>query len=134
MRKLKEILKYGDSEPLEVVLSILIIAQLCHPSPSLFCWHMVIPNYFYALGVLASLGMLLGNITNNLKMRKWSSHMSLIIVLWIFVISIYNGITSIQLYLIFVSEIVSLFWITWRCSREEVLKDVKTLKSKKENG
>lgn len=133
MKKLVEIIKYGDSEPLEIILSILIIAQLCHPSPSIFCWHMVIPDYYYIFGVLSSIGMLYGNIVNSISIRKWSSHISLMIVLGVFVMSMYKGIESFQVYLIFLSEIIALFWITWRCSREEVLKSFKTIKSKKQN-
>lgn len=133
MKKLVEIIKYGDSEPLELVLSVLIIAQLCHPSPSIFCWHMYIPNYYYTLGILSSVGMLYGNIVNSISIRKWSSNISLVLVLGVFVISMYRGIDNIQVCLIFISEIIALFWITWRCSREEVLKSVKTLKSNKTN-
>jgi hypothetical protein len=133
MKKLAEIIKYGDSEPLELTLSILIIAQLCHPSPSIFCWHMYIPDYYYVLGIISSVGMLYGNIINNISIRKWSSNVSLVLVLGVFVISLYKGTSNLQIYLIFLSEIVALFWITWRCSREEVLKSVKTLKSNKTN-
>jgi hypothetical protein len=48
----------------------------------------------------------------------------------IFVLSIANNIYNIQMHLIFVSELIALFWITWRCSREEVSKLMKLIKHK----
>lgn len=132
MKKLYEIINYGDSEPLEIIISLFMIAQLCHPSPSIFCWHAIVPDYYYFLGALSSIGILVGNIFNNLKVRKWSSNLALVVVLGIIIISLYRGVYDIQVYLIFISEFLALFWITWRCSREDVFNNYKTSKTNDE--
>lgn len=132
MKKLTEIIKYGDSEPLEIVLSFFMIAQLCHPSPSIFCWHALVPDYYYILGALSSVSLLIGNIMNNIKIRKWSANVALIIVLGIIVLSMYRGVRDLQVYLIFISEFLALFWVTWRCSREDVFNNFKTTKTSDE--
>jgi hypothetical protein len=129
MKKFLEIFKYGDSEPLEIILSFVLIAQLCYPSPSIFCWHFVIPDYYYFLGVASGIGLLFGNIIGNITIRKWSANAGFIILLGVLVFSLYSGFSSIQFYAIIFSEFLALFWITWRCSREEVLHNLKTKKN-----
>lgn len=121
MKKLKEILQYGDTEPLEIILAILIAGQYCYPSPAYFCWHDIIPDYYFIGGAVCSIGMLVGNLIGSISLRKWSANICLIIILGISVISLYKGIDNIQIYLVFLAEIVALFWVTWRCSRQEVL-------------
>lgn len=133
MKKLKELIKYGDTEPLEIVLAIVLIGQLCHPSPSIFCWHSILPEYYYFFGVLSGAGMLFGNFTNNLKIRKWSSNIAFIIILGVIVISIYSQLDSIQMYVILFIEFLALFWVTWRCSTQEVFYNIKTSKMLKNN-
>lgn len=134
MRKFLEIFKYGDTEPLEIVLAIVLIGQLCHPSPSIFCWHSILPEYYYVLGALSGSGMLFGNILGNLNIRKWSANIGFVVILGIIIISAYNGFTNLQMYVILFIEFLSLFWVTWRCSTLEVLHDLRTSKTQKQNG
>jgi hypothetical protein len=86
-------------------------------------------NYYY-IGIASSFGLFLGNILNSIAIRKWSANVSFIVVLSIFILSISNNIYNIQMHLIFVSELIALFWITWRCSREEVSKLMRLIKHK----
>jgi len=131
MVKLREIIMYGDSEPLEIILSFIMISQLCYPSYSIFCMSNIeINDNYYYIGIASSFGLFLGNIINSISIRKWSANISFIVVLSIFVLSIVNNIYNIQMHLIFVSELIALFWITWRCSREEVSKLMKLIKHK----
>jgi hypothetical protein len=128
MKKLIEILKYGDSEPLEILLSFVLIAQLCYPSPSIFCWHFIIPDYYYMLGVLSGVGIIFGNIIGNLSIRKWSANAAYVVLLGVLILSLYKGFSNVQFYAIIFTEFLGLFWITWRCSREEVYLKLKTKK------
>ena len=128
MNRLKELIQYGDSEPLEIILSILMVGQLCYPSPGFFCWHSIIPDYYFVAGAFCSVGMLVGNFIGNLSLRKWSANVCLVLVLGIATISLYRGIDNVQIYLVFLAESLALFWITWRCSREEVLRLLQTSK------
>jgi hypothetical protein len=131
MRKLREIIMYGDSEPLEIILSFIMISQLCYPSYSIFCMSSIeINDNYYYIGIASSFGLFLGNILNSIAIRKWSANVSFIVVLSIFILSISNNIYNIQMHLIFVSELIALFWITWRCSREEVSKLMRLIKHK----
>jgi len=130
-KKLKEILNYGDTEPLEIVIAILMVGQLCYPSPAFFCWHHIIPDYYFIAGAVCSAGMLIGNFIGNLALRKWGANVCLVLVLGVSVISLYKGIDSIQIYLVFLAEILALFWITWRCSRDEVLRILETSKDER---
>jgi len=129
MSRFKEILMYGDSEPLEIVLCFIMLAQLCYPTHTLFC----VPNaeihgYYYYTGVIASVGLLIGNIFSILPIRKWSANISFVVILSIFLMTLKQNLYNIQLQLIYVSELIALFWITWRCSREEVSKVMRLLK------
>lgn len=128
MKKFLEIIKYGDSEPLEILLAFVLIAQLCYPSPSIFCWHFIIPDYYYMLGVVSGVGIVFGNIIDNLTIRKWSANAAYIVLLGVLVLSLYKGFSNIQFYAIIFTEFLGLFWITWRCSREEVFLKLKTKK------
>lgn len=129
MTKLKEIIMYGDSEPLEIILCFILLAQLCYPTQSMFC----IPNinihsYYYYIGVISSIGLLLGNLFNIISLRKWSANISFIVILTILFISLKENIYNTQLHFIYISELIALFWITWRCSREEVSKLMRLVK------
>lgn len=124
--KIKEIIKYADTEPLEILLAMVMIAQLCHPSPSIFCWHSIIPNYYYLFGALSGAGLLVGNIFGSITIRKWSANLGFIIILGIMIISIYNGLSNLQFYGILFSEFLALLWVTWRCSRDMILRNLKT--------
>lgn len=129
MIRLREIIMYGDSEPLEIILCFIMLAQLCYPTQSLFCVPNInIHSYYYYIGVIASIGLLVGNLFNSISIRKWSSNISFIIILTIFIISIKENIYNTQLHFIYISELIALFWITWRCSREEVSKLMRLLK------
>jgi hypothetical protein len=124
--KIKEIINYSDTEPLEILLAVVMIAQLCHPSPSIFCWHSVIPNYYYLFGALSGAGLLIGNIVGNIDIRKWSANLGFIIILGIMIISIFNGLSNLQFYAILFFEFLALLWVTWRCSRDVIIKNLKT--------
>lgn len=127
--KVKEIIKYADTEPLEILLAMVMIAQLCHPSPSIFCWHSIIPNYYYLFGALSGAGLLVGNIFGSITIRKWSANLGFIIILGIMIISIYNGLSNLQFYAILFSEFLALLWVTWRCSRDMIIRNLKTEKN-----
>ena len=127
--RVKEIIKYADTEPLEILLAMVMIAQLCHPSPSIFCWHSIIPNYYYLFGALSGAGLLVGNIFANITIRKWSANLGFIIILGIMIISIYNGLSNLQFYAILFSEFLALLWVTWRCSRDMIIRNLKTEKN-----
>lgn len=127
--RVKEIIKYADTEPLEILLAMVMIAQLCHPSPSIFCWHSIIPNYYYLFGALSGAGLLVGNIFANITIRKWSANLGFIIILGIMIISVYNGLSNLQFYAILFSEFLALLWVTWRCSRDMIIRNLKTEKN-----
>ena len=127
--RVKEIIKYADTEPLEILLAMVMIAQLCHPSPSIFCWHSIIPNYYYLFGALSGAGLLVGNIFASITIRKWSANLGFIIILGIMIISIYNGLSNLQFYAILFSEFLALLWVTWRCSRDMIIRNLKTEKN-----
>lgn len=124
--KVKEIIKYADTEPLEILLAMVMIAQLCHPSPSIFCWHSIIPNYYYLFGALSGAGLLVGNIFASISIRKWSANLGFVIILGIMIISIYNGLSNLQFYAILFLEFLALLWVTWRCSRDMIVRNLKT--------
>jgi hypothetical protein len=63
-----------------------------------------------------------------ISLRKWSANISFIVILTILYISLKENIYNTQLHFIYVSELIALFWITWRCSREEVSKLMRLLK------
>ena len=129
MIKLKEILMYGDSEPLEIILCFIMLAQLCYPTQSMFCVPNInIHSYYYYIGVVSSIGLLVGNLFNMISLRKWSANISFVVILTILYISLKENIYNTQLHFIYVSELIALFWITWRCSREEVSKLMRLLK------
>lgn len=127
--RMKEMIKYSDTEPLEILLAMVMIAQLCHPSPSIFCWHTIIPDYYYLFGALSGAGLLVGNILNSINIRKWSANIGYVIILGIIVISLYKGLSNLQFYAILFFEFLALIWITWRCSRDVIIKNLNTEKN-----
>ena len=93
MIRLKEIIMYGDSEPLEIILCFILLAQLCYPTQSMFCVPNInIHSYYYYIGVLSSIGLLIGNLFNMISLRKWSANISFIVILTILFISLKENI------------------------------------------
>ncbi len=127
--RIKDTMKYADTEPLELLLASVMIAQLCHPSPSIFCWHTIIPDYYYLLGALSGVGILLGNIFSSISLRKWSANLGFIIILGIIIISLFKGLSNLQFYAILFCEFLALLWVTWRCSRDMIVRNLETQKN-----
>jgi hypothetical protein len=127
MKRLIEIFKYGDSESIEIWLSIFLILEVT-------CYLFQLHTYeaftiIVSTIVLGSASFLIvGSILHNCNIRKKASYVTSIGVLALVYYIIAEEIGDLENYVLLSAQAISFMWIAWKNATEEKIQKLTYIK------
>ena len=121
MKRLIEIFKYGDSEPIEIWLSIFLLFQMV-------CYFFKLETFEFGITVLisvlilASIFLIRGSIVHSCNLRKISSYIIFVSIIALLYRSIVYDVKDFEHYILLGVQAIGFMWISWKNATEEKLK------------
>lgn len=118
MKRLAEIFKYGDSESVEILLSIFMLIEIT-------CLSAKIEHIDYLAGfliasiIISSGSLIISSFLLNCNLRKKSSYINFICIVGLLIYLISNEVGEMSYYILFGLQALGFIWIAWKNAIEE---------------
>lgn len=118
MKRLAEIFKYGDSESVEILLSIFMLIEVT-------CLSAKIEHIDYLAGfliasiIISSGSLIISSFLLNCNLRKKSSYINFICIVGLLIYLISNEVGEMSYYILFSLQALGFIWIAWKNAIEE---------------
>jgi len=118
MKRFAEIFKYGDSESVEILLSIFMLFQVTCLSVKLE--HVDFLAGFLISSIIVSSGSLIvSSFFLNCNLRKKSSYINFISIVSLLIYLVNNKVGETSYYVLFGLQALGFIWIAWKNAIEE---------------
>lgn len=118
-KRLTEIFKYGDTEAVEILLSISILAEVTILSAKWVATLNLIPGLLMAVIIISANVLIVESLSLNCSKRKKASYITFICTVGLLIYLIDHGIASMEYYILLGVQSVGFIWIAWKNAIEE---------------
>lgn len=118
-KRLTEIFKYGDTEAVEILLSISILAEVTILSAKWVSTLNLIPGLLMAVIIISANVLIVESLSLNCSKRKKASYITFICTVGLLIYLIDHRIASMEYYILLGVQSVGFIWIAWKNAIEE---------------
>lgn len=126
MKRLVEIFKYGDSESLEMFLSILVVGEVTFLSSRWIQPVDLLSGILMAGIIISAVLLVSASYLVNCSIRKWASYFNFICMTGIIIYLIDHKIGDISYYVLLGFQALGFIWIAWKNAIQERWKKTST--------